>query len=138
MEPSVLTTTPTVECSRMTFSVPSRAAAENSILSSLHGVFTSRASPFSSAPSAPSTGKPTQSTMRTFMFSPPAVFRCAPRSGMNFGSAVITVLPLADCGSSSRARARASSSAMFGSTISSMNRLIKVDLPVRTGPTTPI
>ena len=59
-------------------------------------------------------------------------------SGINFGSVVMIVLPAEDCGSSSTARVCAALSSMFGRTSVSMNRLIKVDLPVRTGPTTPI
>jgi len=58
---------------------------------------------------------------------------------MNFGSVVMMVRPAADCGSSSRARSRAAAEPdMAGSTSCSMNRLIKVDLPLRTGPTTPM
>ena len=58
--------------------------------------------------------------------------------GMNLGSAVMTVFPDADCGSSSFARLRSLSFLMTGKTVVSINRLIKVDFPVRTGPTTPI
>ena len=57
---------------------------------------------------------------------------------MNFGSVVMMVRPAADCGSSSRARRRAASVPMAGSTSCSIKRLIKVDLPLRTGPTTPM
>ena len=56
---------------------------------------------------------------------------------MNFGSVVMIVRPAADCGSSSVARSRRDASVMCGITSVSMNRLMKVDLPVRTGPTTP-
>ena len=59
-------------------------------------------------------------------------------SGMNFGSVVMIVRPAEDCGSSSVARSRRYSLSMFGITSVSIKRLIKVDLPVRTGPTTPI
>ena len=59
-------------------------------------------------------------------------------SGTNFGSAVIMVLPEPLCGSSSRARSLAYSSSMFGMTSVSIKRFINVDLPVLTGPTTPI
>ncbi len=56
---------------------------------------------------------------------------------MNLGSVVIMVLPAADWGSSSVARSRRASLWMLGSTSVSINRLMKVDFPVRTGPTTP-
>ncbi len=59
-------------------------------------------------------------------------------SGMNFGSVVMMVLPAEDCGSSSTARRYSASSWIFGSTSASMKRLMNVDFPVRTGPTTPI
>ena len=62
----------------------------------------------------------------------------AASSGMNLGSVVMMVLPAADWGSSSTARSRCRSLFMLGSTRLSMNRLMKVLLPVRTGPTTPI
>ena len=58
-------------------------------------------------------------------------------SGTNFGSEVMIVLPEPLCGSSSLARSRAYSLSMFGMTIVSVKRLIKVDFPVLTGPTTP-
>ena len=48
------------------------------------------------------------------------------------------VFPAADCGSSSIALSRKNSLSIFGITRFSMNFLIKVDFPVRTGPTTPI
>ena len=48
------------------------------------------------------------------------------------------VRPVPDCGSSSRARSRLYRFSMPGSTIVSIKRLMSVDLPVRTGPTTPI
>ena len=41
-------------------------------------------------------------------------------------------------GSSSRARSRRYTFSMLGMTMVSMNRLMKVDYPVRTGPTTPM
>ena len=59
-------------------------------------------------------------------------------SGTNFGSVVMMVRPAADCGSSSRARWLNASLWISGSTISSIKRLMKVLLPVRTGPTTPM
>ena len=58
--------------------------------------------------------------------------------GINFGSVVMIVFPAADCGNSSIVRSRACSSSINGSTIRSINRLINVDFPVRTGPTTPM
>ena len=59
-------------------------------------------------------------------------------SGMNLGSVVMIVRPAADWGSSSVARSRANSLPMFGMTSVSIKRLMKVDFPVRTGPTTPM
>ena len=47
------------------------------------------------------------------------------------------VLPEPLWGNSSFARSLAYTSSMFGMTSSSIKRFIKVDLPVRTGPTTP-
>ena len=47
------------------------------------------------------------------------------------------VRPAEDCGISSTARSCIAPLSIFGSTSVSINRLIKVDLPVRTGPTTP-
>ena len=47
-------------------------------------------------------------------------------------------LPAALCGISSLARLRSYSFLIFGMTSVSMNFLIKVDFPVRTGPTTPM
>ena len=58
--------------------------------------------------------------------------------GVNIGSVVIMVRPAADCGSSSTALSRLQSPSMFGITSASINYLMNVDLPVRTGPTTPI
>ena len=80
---------------------------------------------------------PTQSTILTFMtaLSPRSISTAS--SGTNLGSVVMTVLPAADWGISSRARARSFSSRMFGITAASMNFLMNVDLPVRTGPMTP-
>ena len=69
---------------------------------------------------------------------PPSNWSGTAFSGINFGSVVIMVRPAADWGSSSRARRRASSFSMAGSTSCSMNCLMRVLLPVRTGPTTPI
>ena len=59
-------------------------------------------------------------------------------SGINFGSVVMMVLPADDCGISSTARVRRAAASMLGMTSASRNLLIKVDFPVRTGPTTPI
>ena len=59
-------------------------------------------------------------------------------SGMNLGSVVMMVRPAEDWGSSSMARSRWMPSGMWGMTTVSINFLIKVDFPVRTGPTTPM
>ena len=64
-------------------------------------------------------------------------FSSAASSGTNLGSVVMTVRPLADCGSSSVYRFFFAP-VTCGSTSSCMNFLIKVDFPVRTGPTTPM
>ena len=55
IEPSVVTTTPKVECSSITFFVPISAASSNGIFSSYQGVFTNLALPFSSCPMTPGT-----------------------------------------------------------------------------------
>ena len=60
------------------------------------------------------------------------------RLGTNLGSVVMIVLPDADSGSSSFVLAFPCSSSICGSTNTSMNRLINVDFPVLTGPTTPM
>ena len=138
IEPSVTTTIPMVAWSRITFSVPMRAASTNGISSSIHGVLTIRFSSPSICPLAPCTINPTQSISRTLISLWSASIMLAASCGMNFGSVVIIVLPAADCGSSSSARLLAFSSSIFGNTNKSINRLINVDFPVRTGPTTPI
>ena len=121
----------------MTLCVPSSAASSKGTGAGCHGVLTMRTSPSSVPPIASGTMYPTQST--SFTRRPtPSSSTATPSSGMNFGSVVMTVLPPADCGSSSRARSRTNSLLMFGITSDSMKRLIKVDLPVRTGPTTPM
>ena len=74
---------------------------------------------------------------RALKLPPPESSSLTAFSGMNFGSVVMMVRPAADWGSSSWARARRASFLMRGSSISSANRLIKVLLPLRTGPTTP-
>ena len=76
--------------------------------------------------------------MRTLNSAVSSILTVTACSGMNFGSVVMIVRPEADCGSSSTARSRAASSPMFGITIVSINFLINVDLPLRTGPTTPM
>ena len=81
---------------------------------------------------------PTQSISRTRMTVWSERGTSAAFSGTNFGSVVIIVLPAADWGSSSVARSRKAPSSIRGSTSVSINRLIKVLLPVRTGPTTPM
>ena len=138
MEPSVVTTNPMVECSWMTFCVPISAAILNGISSSNHGVITMRGCSFSMYPSELGTMYPTQSIMRTLSLAFCSNSMLTASSGINFGSVVMMVLPAADCGSSSTARSLTNSPSMFGITKSSINRLIKVDFPVRTGPTTPI
>ena len=138
MLPSVVTTIPMVEWSLITFLVPISAAWVNGISTSDQGVFTSRSASSSMWPAAPSTIKPTQSTRRTFTFTSPPSVICAASWGMNLGSVVVIVFPPELCGSSSCARMRSASSVIYGSTSRSINRLIKVDFPVRTGPTTPM
>ena len=75
---------------------------------------------------------------RTEKAPPPSMAISTASSGTNLGSAVITVRPEPLWGSSSRARWRRNSSSMLGMTMVSMNRLMKVDFPVRAGPTTPM
>ena len=137
MLPSVVTSTATVACSRMTFSVPVFAASEKGSGASCQGVLTRRSLPSSSAPAAPGTRNPTQSMSRTSaeVFSPNRTE--TGRAGTNFGSVVMMVLPAADWGSSSSICERFSPAAA-GMTSCWENRLMKVDLPVRTGPTTPM
>ena len=81
---------------------------------------------------------PTQSIIRTRKATSSSTWISTASSGMNLGSVVIMVLPAADWGSSSMARSRRNWLSMLGSTKVSIKRLIKVDLPVRTGPTTPM
>ena len=71
------------------------------------------------------------------MFAVPSMLMVTACSGINFGSVVMMVRPAADWGSSSLARSFMYALSIWGITSVSMNRLIKVDLPVRTGPTTP-
>ena len=100
-------------------------------------VMTIRGEPSSMCPSASGTIYPTQSISLTFASAlPPSITETA-SSGTNLGSVVITVLPAALCGISSRARSRSNSLFISGSTSDSIKRLINVDFPVRTGPTTP-
>ena len=110
----------------------------NGISSSNQGVFTLRSTSFSRCPVAPSTIYPTQSINRilTGIF-PPTLISTA-SFGTNLGSVVIIVLPAADWGSSSVARSLSWTSSILGSTKRSIKRLINVDFPVRTGPTTPM
>ncbi len=93
---------------------------------------------FSTYPMELGTIYPTQSISRTDAeaLSSTAIFTAS--SGINLGSVVIMVRPAADWGSSSTIRSRWMEFSMWGSTSVCMNRLIKVDFPVRTGPTTPI
>ena len=81
---------------------------------------------------------PTQSTSLTESFTPPSSVTSTPSSGTNLGSLVMTARPEPLWGSSSRALARAYSSSMRGMTSVSMKRLMNVDFPVLTGPTTPM
>ena len=136
-EPSVVTTTPMVECSLMTFLVPISAALVKGISVWNQGVLTMRSCWFSIWPLAPSTINPTQSMSRIWASIPSARRTWAASLGINFGSVVMMVFPAALWGSSSTVRALAGSSVISGSTSCSTNRLINVDFPVRTGPTTP-
>lgn len=65
MVPSVVTTIPMVQCSSITFFVPSSAASVIGISSWNQGVVTMRGCPSSVAPMAPSTIYPTESIIRT-------------------------------------------------------------------------
>ena len=80
---------------------------------------------------------PTQSTILVFslILSPKVISTAS--FGINLGSVVIIVLPEALCGNSSKALSLLYSLSMFGITSKSIKRLIKVDFPVLTGPTTP-
>ena len=122
----------------MTFFVPSSAAWVMGISRSNQGVVTIRGLPSSSAPMAPGIIYPTESIMRMRSRAVPSGLTSTASSGTNFGSAVIMVLPEPHWGSSSRARSARKGSSMAGITSSSMMRLISVDFPVRTGPTTPL
>ena len=113
------------------------AAFVNGISYSNHGVFTCLSTSFSMCPEAPSTIYPTQSISRTFNSIPSSVFIDTASFGTNFGSVVMIVVPDADCGSSSFVRSFLCTSVRFGRIRRSANLLINVDLPVRTGPTTP-
>ena len=81
---------------------------------------------------------PTQSIIRTWNMASSSTWTDTDCSGMNLGSVVMMVRPAADWGSSSMARSRSNPSGMWGMTMVSINFLMKVDFPVRTGPTTPI
>ncbi len=138
MLPSVVITRPMVECSVITFFVPISAAILNGIGSSYHGVITMRGLSSSMYPRALGTIYPTQSIRRTEKVALLSICTVTAFSGMNFGSVVIMVRPAADCGISSTARSREYCESMLGTTIVSIKRFMKVDLPVLTGPTTPI
>ena len=127
-----------VECSETTFRVPISAASDMGISWSNQGVVTIRSSSPSSWPTAPVTMYPTQSMSRTWKAPPPSMETVTASSGTNLGSAVMMVRPEPLWGSSSRARSRRYTFSMLGMTMVSMNRLMKVDFPVRTGPTTPM
>ena len=130
-------TIPKVECSLITFWVPIFAASSNGIVSSNQGVFTILIFWSSKYPIAGSITKPTQSIKRTFTNKDSSIFKVIACEGTNLGSIVIIVLPLPDCGNSSKALFLSSSSTILGITATSINFFINVDLPTRTGPTTP-
>ena len=90
------------------------------------------------APTAPSTMYPTESIRRTLNLVEPSGQISTASSGTNFGSEVMMVFPETLWGNSSLARSFLLGSSILGITRVSMIRLISVDLPVRTGPTTPI
>ena len=136
--PSVVTTSPIVECSVITFCVPISAAILNGISSSNHGVITILGCSFSIYPKALGTIYPTQSIILTSNTAFPLRFTSTASSGINFGSVVIIVLPAEDCGNSSTALSRLKSLEIFGITSVSINFFMKVDFPVLTGPTTPM
>ena len=104
MLPSVVTTRPMVECSLITFRVPSSAAMLKGISCSYQGVFTIRGALFSMYPRAEGTIYPTQSIRRTFMVAVPSTVMVTASSGINLGSVVMMVRPAEDWGSSSVAR----------------------------------
>ena len=122
----------------MTFRVPTSAAMLKGTSSSNHGVCTMRGWSFSMYPSALGMMYPTQSIMRRRRRAASPSVSSTASSGMNFGSVVIIVRPPADWGSSSTARSRLASLGMLGMTSCSIKRLINVDFPERTGPTTPM
>ena len=122
----------------MTFWVPYSAAWVMGISWSNQGVVTIRGCSPSICPRALGTMYPTQSMSRTENTPPSSMAISTASSGTNFGSAVITTRPEPLCGSSSRARSRIKLFSILGSTRVSINRLMNVDFPVRTGPTTPI
>ncbi len=136
--PSQVTSIPTVECSLITLRVPCSAASSNGMGSLDHGTLTMRVCPSSVAPSASGTRYPTQSIIRSLILVPSPKVSVTASSGTNLGSAVITVFPAALCGSSSVARFLSYSPSIPGMTDVSIKRLIKVDLPHLTGPTTPM
>ena len=136
IEPSVVTIIPIVEWSFITFSVPISAASTNGISSGNQGVLTIRG-PFSSSyPLALSITYPTQSTRR-ILHVKSSIFILAILFGTNLGSMVIIVFPPEDCGISSKVLFFSYSSLILGTTRFSTTFFIKVDLPVRTAPTTP-
>ena len=131
-------TSPIVECSPITFCVPISAARSKGISPSTHGVRTMRSASPSCVPSAPSTRYPTLSIRRSLTrFSEGSVTSTA-SLGTNAGCVVMIVRPEPLCGSSSCALARMCAFSMPGITSFSMNFVMKVDLPVLTGPTMPI
>ena len=97
---------PMVECSAITLCVPFSAASVMVTSWSNQGVVTSRSSPSSNWPDAPSTIYPTQSMSLTDICVFSSSFTDTASSGTNLGSAVMIVLPEPLWGSSSLALSR--------------------------------
>ena len=101
--PSVVTKSPTVEWSVITFLVPISAASSNGISYSYHGVLTILGSSSSKYPKAPLTIYPTQSTSLTFNLISSSIVISTASFGTNLGSVVWIVFPDPLCGNSSLA-----------------------------------
>ena len=129
---------PIVEWSFITLFVPISAAWVNGISSCCHGVLTMRSLSFSKSPSAPSTMNPTQSIRRILTDILSSTLTTGASLGINLGSVVVIVLPAPLIGSSSIVRFLTCSFSISGITAKSINLFINVDLPVLTGPTTPM
>ena len=91
----MVTTIPMVEWTPITLRVPISAAWVKGISWLDQGVFTSRSSPFSMCPAAPSAINPTQSISRTLASKPSARWIWAASLGINLGSVVMMVFPAA-------------------------------------------